>query len=80
MPHTLYGTVGSRMSGTRLLNLQDKSEFQISAPRIPLTVLCWQMGVLDIVVHRNVRISYVNVLEILETDHLPTLLKHARSC
>jgi len=31
--------------------------------------------VLDIVVHRNIRISDVNLLEILDSDHLPILFR-----
>jgi hypothetical protein len=58
--------------GMRLLNLQNNSDFQTSAPRYPTH--CTPSGngdVLDIVLHRNVRIFEVNVIEILESDHLP---------
>jgi hypothetical protein len=62
----------SNRSGTRLLDLQDNSDFQISAPRYPTHYTPSGKGdVLDIVLHRNVRISEVKVLEILESDHLP---------
>jgi len=50
----------ANIAGTRLLNLQDKSDFQISAPRYPTHYTPSGNGdVLDIVVHRNVRISDV---------------------
>jgi hypothetical protein len=62
------------MSGTRFLNLQDNSDFQISAPQYPThSTLSRNGDVLDIVVHRNVRLSDVNVFEILESDHLQSL-------
>jgi hypothetical protein len=64
----------SNRSGTRLLDLQDNSDFRISAPRYPTHYTPSGKGdVLDIVLHRNVRISEVKVLEILESDHLPIL-------
>jgi endonuclease/exonuclease/phosphatase (EEP) superfamily protein YafD len=64
----------SNRSGTRLLNLQDNSDFQISAPQYPTHYTPSGSGdVLDIVLHRNVRISEVNVVEILDSDHLPIL-------
>jgi hypothetical protein len=66
----------SNRSGKRLLNLQDNSDFQLSAPRYPTHYIPSGNGdVLDIVLRRNVRISEVNVLEILESDHLPILFR-----
>jgi hypothetical protein len=58
--------------GMRMLNLQDNNDFQISAPQCPTH--CTPQGngdVLDIVVHRNVRLSDVTVSDILDSDHLP---------
>jgi endonuclease/exonuclease/phosphatase (EEP) superfamily protein YafD len=56
---------------TRLLNLQDISDFQISAPRHPTHYTPAGNGdMLDVVLHRNVCISDINVLEILDSDHL----------
>jgi hypothetical protein len=72
--YSVWSSQISNRSGTRLLNLQDKSDFQISAPRHPTHYTPSGKGdVLDIVLHRNVRISEVNVLEILDADHLPIL-------
>jgi hypothetical protein len=54
-------------SGTRLLNLQDNTDFQILAPQYPTQYSPSGNGdVLDNVLHRNVRISEVNVVEILD--------------
>jgi hypothetical protein len=54
--------------------VQDESDFQISAPRYPTNYTPSGNGdVLDIVVHRNIRISDVNEQEILDSDHLPIL-------
>jgi len=54
-------------SGTRLLNLQDNTDFQILAPQYPTQYSPSGNGdELDIVLHRNVHISEVNVMEILD--------------
>jgi hypothetical protein len=64
----------SNKSGTRLLNLQDKSNFQFSAPQYPTHYTPSGNGdVLDNVLYKNTRVSEVNVLEILDSDHLPIL-------
>jgi hypothetical protein len=63
------------MSLTRLLELQDNNGFQISEPQCPSH--CTPLGngdVLHDLVHRNVRLSDVNVLDILHSDHLSILL------
>jgi hypothetical protein len=58
----------------RLLNLQDNNNFQISAPQYPTHYTPSGNGdVLDIVLHKNTRLSEVNVLEILDSDYLPML-------
>jgi hypothetical protein len=62
----------SNRSGRRLLKLQD--DFQTTASRYPTHYTPYGNGdVLDIVVHKHVRISDVNVLEILDTDTLAVL-------
>jgi hypothetical protein len=64
----------SKKSGTRLLNLQYKRNFQISAPQYPTNYTPSGNGdVLDIVLHKNTRVSEVNVLDILDSYHLPIL-------
>jgi endonuclease/exonuclease/phosphatase (EEP) superfamily protein YafD len=64
----------AHIAGTRLLNLQDKSNFQISVSRRPTHYTPSGNGdVLAIFLHKNVHISDVNVLEILDSDHLSIL-------
>jgi hypothetical protein len=56
---------------TNLLNLQDKTDFHISAPRYQTQYIPSGNG--DMLVkrlQRNVRMSDVNVLEIVDSDHL----------
>jgi hypothetical protein len=72
--HPVWNSQISSRSGTGLLNLQDNSDSPISAPRCPTHYTPSDNGdVLDIMVHRNVRLSEVNALEILDSDHLSTL-------
>jgi hypothetical protein len=72
--HPVRNSHVSNKSGMRLLNLQDNSDFQISAPRCPTRYTPSDNGdVLDIVVHRNVRLHKVQVLKILDSDHVPIL-------
>jgi endonuclease/exonuclease/phosphatase (EEP) superfamily protein YafD len=72
--HPAWNSQIANIAVTRILNLQDKSDFQISAPRYPTHYTPSGNGdVLDVVLHRNVRISDINKLEILESDHLPIL-------
>jgi len=55
----------------KLLDLQDNNDFQISAPQYPTHCTPRRNGdVLDIVVHRNVRLSDITVSGILDSDHL----------
>jgi hypothetical protein len=72
--HPVWNSLSSNRSVARLLKLQDNSDFQISVPRYPTHYTPpGKTNVLDIVVHRNVWISDVNVLEILDSHHLPIL-------
>jgi hypothetical protein len=72
--HPVWNSRISNKTGTRLLYLQDNSDFQISAPQYPTHYTPSGIGdVLDIVLHKNTRISEINVLEILDSDHLPIL-------
>jgi endonuclease/exonuclease/phosphatase (EEP) superfamily protein YafD len=69
--HPVCNSDVSNRSGMKLLNLQDKSDFQITAPRCPIHYTPSGNGdALDVVVHRNVRLSEVQVLEILNSNHL----------
>jgi hypothetical protein len=64
----------SKLSGVRPLDLQDNSDFQISATQRPTHCTPQESGdVLDIVVRRNVRFQMSTVSDILESDHLPIL-------
>jgi hypothetical protein len=52
-----FGVVFSNPSGTKLLNLLHISEFEISVPPYPTRYSPTENGnVLDIVVHKNVRL------------------------
>jgi hypothetical protein len=57
-----------------LLQLFDASEFEMSAPQCPTHYsLVGNGDVLDIVVHKNIRISNVTISDILDSDHLPII-------
>jgi hypothetical protein len=63
-----WNSIVSNHPGAKLLNL---NEFEISAPQY--STHCSPAGncdVLDIVVHKKVRLSEVIVSEILESDHM----------
>jgi hypothetical protein len=81
--HPFWNSVVSNSSGSKLLNLLHINEFEISAPQCLTYYSPTGNGnVLDIVVHKNVRLSEVIVSDILNSDHLPTifhLLDHIRS-
>jgi hypothetical protein len=76
-------SVVSNPSGEKLLQLLDRSDFEISAPQCPTHYSHGGNGdVLDIVVHKNIRLSHVIVSDILDSDHLPILfhiLDHVRT-
>jgi hypothetical protein len=72
--HPVWNSQVSNWSDMILLNLQGNSDFQITEPRYPTHYTPSGNGdVLDIVVQRNVRLSEVQLLEILDFDHLPIL-------
>jgi hypothetical protein len=66
-----------------MLQLCDRSDFEISAPQYPTHYSHEGNGdVLDIVVHKNIRLSDVTVSDILDSDHLPIMfhvLDHVRT-
>jgi hypothetical protein len=72
--HTSWNSAVSNPSGHKLLQLFDRSDFEISAPRYPTPYSPMGNGdVLDIVVHKNIRLSDVIVSDILDSDHLPIM-------
>jgi hypothetical protein len=69
--YPFWNSVASNISGVKLLNLLLINEFEISAPQCPTRYSPAGNGdVLDIVVHKNVRLSEVIVSDILDSDHL----------
>jgi hypothetical protein len=66
-----------------LLQFLDRNYFEISAPQCPTHYyLAGNGDVLDIVVHKNIRLSNVIVSDILDSDHLPIIfhiLDHVRT-
>jgi exonuclease III len=78
--HQFWNAVLSKPSGAKLLNLLHINEFEISALQCPTHYSPARNGnVFDIVVHKNVRLSDVNISNILDSDHLPIvfhLLNH----
>jgi hypothetical protein len=73
----------SNPSGEKLLQFCDRKDFEISAPQCPTDYSPGGSGdVLDIVVHKNIRLSNVIVSDILDSDHLPIIfhiLDHVRT-
>jgi hypothetical protein len=64
----------SNPSTLKLLDLFLNCNFEISAPQHPTHFIPDGRGdVLDIVVHKDVRLSEVRVLDILDSDHLPIM-------
>jgi hypothetical protein len=65
-----------------LLQFFDRNDFEISAPQCPTHYYPVGRGdILDIVVHKNIRLSNVIVSDILDSDHLPIIfhiLDHVR--
>jgi hypothetical protein len=61
----------------------DINEFEITAPQYPTHYSPAGTGyVLDIVVHKNIRLSYITACDIQDSDHLPIIfhiLDHIRT-
>jgi hypothetical protein len=80
--HPPWNSTVSNSSGEKLLKLFDNNDFEISAPQCPTHYSPGGNGeVLDIVVHKNIRLSNVIVSDILDSDHLPIIfhiLDHVR--
>jgi hypothetical protein len=65
--HPSWNSAVSNPSGHKLLQLFDRSDFEISAPQYPTHYSPMGNGdVLDIVVHKNIRLSDVIVSDILD--------------
>jgi hypothetical protein len=81
--HPFWNSAVLNPSGEKLLKLFDVNEFEISAPQYPTHYSPAGNGdVLDIVVHQNIRLSYVTVSDILDSDHLPIvfhILDHVKT-
>jgi hypothetical protein len=61
--------------GKNLLDLYDNDDFQISAPQCPTYYTTKVNGdTLDTVMQWNVRLSYVTLFEVTDSDHLPILI------
>jgi hypothetical protein len=70
--YLFWNSVVSNTSGAKILNLLHNNEFDISAPQCPTHYSpAGNADVLDIIVHKNVRLSEVTVSDIMESDHLP---------
>jgi hypothetical protein len=81
--HPFWNSRVSNPSGKKLLYLFDLDDFEISAPQCPMHYSpAANEDVLDIVVHRHIRLSNVIVSDILDSDHLPIvfhILDHVRT-
>jgi hypothetical protein len=72
--HPVWNTKVSNPSGLKHLDLSVNCNFGISAPQYPTDFVPNGRGdVLDIVVHKDVRLSEVRVLDIMDSDHLPIM-------
>jgi hypothetical protein len=72
--HPVWNSEVSNPSGLKLLDLFVNCNFEISTPQHPTHFVPNGRGdVLDIVVHKNVRLSEVRVLDIMDSDHLPSM-------
>jgi hypothetical protein len=81
--HPSCNSTVSSPSDQRLLQLFDANDFEISAPQCPnLYPPVRNEDVLDIMMHKNIRLSNVIVSDILDSDHLPIvfhILDHVRT-
>jgi hypothetical protein len=70
--HLFRNSEISNTSGSKLLNLLHIKEFEISTPQCPTHYSpAGNCDVLDIVVHKNVRLSEVIVSDVLDSHHPP---------
>jgi hypothetical protein len=72
--HPLWSSVVFNLSGAKLLNLMHVNAVEISVPQCAIHYSPAGNGdVLDIFVHKNVRLSEVIVFDILNSDYLPVV-------
>jgi hypothetical protein len=72
--HPVWNSKVSNPSRLKLLDLFVNCNFEISAPQYPTHFVPNGRGdVLDIVVYKDVRLSEVRVLDIMDSDHLPIM-------
>jgi hypothetical protein len=78
-----WNSTVSKASGENLLQLFDASDLKMSAPQYPTHYFPVGNGdVLDIVVHKNIRLSNIIVSDILDSDNLSIIihiLDHVRT-
>jgi hypothetical protein len=73
--HPVWNSNVSNPSGLKFLDLFVNCNFEISAPQDPTHfVPNVRSDVLDIVVHKDVRLSEVRFLDIMDSDHLPIMI------
>jgi hypothetical protein len=81
--HPSWNSAVSNPSGEKLLQFFDRNDCEISAPQCPTHYSPGRSGdVLDIVVHKNIRLSNVIVSDILDSHHLTIIfhiLDHVRT-
>jgi hypothetical protein len=74
--HPLWNSEVSNPVGLKLLDLFIDCNFEISAPQHPTHFIPNGRGDdLDIVVHNDVRLSEVRVLDIMDSDHLSIMFR-----
>jgi hypothetical protein len=74
--HPFWNSVVFNHSGAKLLSWLHINEFEISAPQCPTHYFPTGNGdIVDILVHKNVRLSEVSVSDILDSDHIPIVFK-----
>jgi endonuclease/exonuclease/phosphatase (EEP) superfamily protein YafD len=72
--HPVWNSKVSKPSSLKLRDLIFNCNFEISAPQHPTHFVPNGRGDdLDIVVHKDVRLSEVRVLDIMDSDHLPIM-------
>jgi hypothetical protein len=72
--HPVWNIQVSNLSGLKLLELFFSSNLEVSAPQSSMHYTSdGRDVVLDIVVHQNISLSEVIVMDILDSDHLPII-------
>jgi hypothetical protein len=81
--YPFWNSVASSLSGAKILNLLHVNQFEISASQCLAHYSPAGSGdVLDVIVHKNVRLSEFIASDILDSGHLPVafhLLDHVRT-